>query len=323
VTRALTLLVVTAAAAATAGSAATPAPPTLSFRVFSHTNLPLSDVTWTGSRFVYTTETIGEIAESDASGSPVSHLATLPKEVEEVRCLPSPGAHGFPAGELYCHAPRGTIWRIDADGAMHVLATLPETAQQDGTIAFDRRGGFGYALLASTGGSQTNGGTVYALDASGTVRKIGAYSGPGGADNIELAPAGFGSAANELLLAIDQTGTPVSTYGALLAMKPDGTVRRLATFPDGLNPIVAIGRPDAPLGSATPGLYVADTNSKNVLFAPASQLSRFAGSVLVGAEMTAHMWIVSPAGPGFRSVRVRHNLRGGPKWNLEGAAWVG
>jgi hypothetical protein len=85
-----------------------------------------------------------------------------------------------------------------------VLATLPETAQQDGTIAFDTHGGFGYALPASTGGSQTKGGTVYAIAASGAVRKVGSYPGPGGADNIELAPARFGSAANELLLAIDR-----------------------------------------------------------------------------------------------------------------------
>jgi hypothetical protein len=317
----VTALVALAALAAPA--VGTARAPLLSFAVFSRTGLPLSDVAWTGSSFVYTTETIGEVSISGPSGAPLSHLATLPHEVEEVRCAPSPGSHGFPAGAIFCHDPRGTIWRIGADGTTSAFATLPETAQQDGTLAFDTQGGFGFELLAASGGSQSNGGTVYGIRSDGTIRKIGAYPGPGGADNIELAPARFGSASNQLLLAIDKTGTPVSTYGALLAMKPDGSVRRLLTFPDGLNPIVAIGRADAPRGAAAPGLYLADTNSKNVLVAAGSQLRRYAGSVLVAAETTAHAWIVSPSGSRFHAVRLRTNLRGGPKWNLEGGCWVG
>jgi hypothetical protein len=316
-TRALALLVATAAAA-TAAASATPAPPTLSFRVFSHTNLPLSDVTWTGSRFLYATETIGALAVSGPTGSPIAPLATIPQEVEEVRCAPSPGAHGFAAGDVYCHAPRGTIWRIGADGSTHVLATLPETQQQDGTLAFDTHGSFGFALLVSSGGSGGDGGNVYALDAAGSVRTIGAYPGPGGADGIELASSRFGSAANDLLIAIDGTA-----YGAVLAMKPDGSVRRLVALPEGLNPIVAIGRRDAPRGAAGAGLYLADTKSTNVFRASAAQLTRYAGSVLVGTETTARLWIIRPSGAGFRAVPVRHNLGGGTTWNLEGGSWVG
>lgn len=320
-TRALIVLGATAAVAA-AGVLAAPAPPVLSFRVFSHTNLPLSDVTWTGSRFLYATETIGELAVSGPTGSPIAPLATIPQEVEEVRCVPSPGAHGFAAGDVYCHAPRGTIWRIGADGSTHVFATLPETQQQDGTLAFDRQGGFGFAMLVATGGSGSDGGNVYALDAAGSIRTLGAYPGPGGADGIELAPSRFGSAANDLLLAIDSTGNP-STYGAVLAMKPDGSVRRLVALPEGINPIVAIGRADAPHGRATAGLYVADTKSTNVFRAPAAQLRRYAGSVMVGTETTARLWIVEPSGAGYRAVPVRHNLPGDAAWNLEGGSWVG
>jgi hypothetical protein len=330
-TRALTVtLLVATAAAAAAGSSAAPAvgssgaPPgaTLSFRVFSHTNLPLSDVAWTGSQFLYATETIGRLAVSGPTGSPIAPLATIPQEVEEVRCVPSPGAHGFARGDVYCHAPRGTIWRIGADGSTHVFATLPETEQQDGTLAFDRHGGFGFAMLVSTGGSGSDGGNVYALDAAGSVRTIGAYPGPGGADGIELAPSRFGNAANDLLLAIDSTGNP-STYGAVLAMKPDGSVRRLVALPEGLNPIVAIGRDDAPRGKASAGLYLADTKSTNVFRAPAAQLRRYAGSVLVGTETTARLWIIQPSGSDFLAVPVRHNLSSGAIWNLEGGCWVG
>ncbi len=67
---------------------------------------------------------------------------------------------------------------------------------------FDTHGAFGYALLVSTGGSQLNGGNVYALDAGGSIRKLGAYPGPGGADNIELASARFGVQKNVLQLKV-------------------------------------------------------------------------------------------------------------------------
>jgi hypothetical protein len=309
-------------AAAVGSSAASSAQTALSFRVFAHTGLRLGDVTWTGSRFLYVTQNAGEIHASGPRGSPIRLFAKVPPEVEEMRCLPSPGAHGFARGDVYCHSPRGRIWRITSAGNASAFATLPETEVQDGALAFDRAGGFGYALLAATGGSVSNGGTVYAVGSDRSVRKVGPYPGPGGADGIEMAPSGFGSAANQLLIAIDKSSKPEA--GAVLAMQPNGAVRRLVSLPDALNPIVSIGRVDAPRGRATPGLYLTDTFSTNVLFAPASQFEGHVGGVLVGGETTAHLWVVSPSGSGFRTTRVQSNLRGkGAPWNLEGATWVG
>ena len=43
-------------------------PPFLTFRVFSDTGLPLSDVTWTGERFLYATETVGQFSVSGPTG---------------------------------------------------------------------------------------------------------------------------------------------------------------------------------------------------------------------------------------------------------------
>jgi hypothetical protein len=309
-------------AALVGASAASTAQTPLSFRVFAHTGLRLGDVAWTGSRFLYVTQNVGEIHASGPRGSPIRLFAKVTPEVEEMRCLASPGAHGFLRGDVYCHSPRGTIWRITSAGNASAFATLPETEVQDGALAFDRAGGFGYALLAATGGSASNGGTVYAIGADRSVRKVGPYPGPGGADNIEMAPRGFGSAANQLLIAIDKSSKPQA--GFVLAMRPNGAVRRLVSLPDGLNPIVSIGRGDAPRGSAAPGRYLTDTFSTNVLFAPASQLTGHVGDVLVGGETTARLWVVSPSGSGFRATRVKSNLRGkGAPWNLEGAAWVG
>jgi hypothetical protein len=311
-------LVVLLLLVAAPGAASTPKP--LSFAAFAKTGLPLGDIAWTGERFVYVAERTGEIAASGPGGTALATFASLPAEYEEVRCVPSPGDHGWVAGDLFCHGPRGEIWRILADGSTSMFATLPDTKIQDGALAFDTTGGFGYALLAASGGSASQGGTVYAVEPGGGMRRVGAYPGPGGAENLELAPTGFGTASNQLLLAIDGRGKG----GRVLAMAPGGAVRTLVTLQYGINPIGVIGRGDAPRGAARPGLYLTDTVSKNVYFAPAPQLAPFGGAIFVGREKgRALFWIVRPAGNGFSALLVQSNLeRLPPRWNFEGAIYI-
>jgi hypothetical protein len=298
-------------------------PPFLTFVLFSQTGLPLSDVTWTGERFLYATETVGRFSVSGPSGSPVTPFTTVPTEVEEVRCKPSPDAHGWPAGVVYCHAPHGVIYQLAPDGTTTVFATLDENDKQDGVIVFDTAGGFGFTMLVTTGGPGGDGGTVFALGPDATQRRVGTFPGPGGADNLELAPSKFGTASNELLLAIDQDAGGVNR-GRLLAMRPDGTVRTLVNLPEGINPIAAVGHGDAPRGAAKPGFYVTDTQSTNVYFLPAAVLgSRYPDTVIVGSEKTAHFWLVRPTATGFAQLRLRGNLESmSATWNLEGAEWV-
>ena len=154
----------------------------------SRTGLPLSDVTWTGERFLYATETEGTFSASGPTGSPVTPFATIPSEIEEVRCQPSPGTRGWPAGMVFCHAPHGVVYRLAPDGSTSAFATLPETDKQDGVMVFDTAGLYGYAMLVTTGGPAGDGGTVYALDPDASRRLVGTFPGPGGADNLELAP---------------------------------------------------------------------------------------------------------------------------------------
>jgi hypothetical protein len=291
----------------------------LSFTVFAQTGIPLADVTWTGASFLYATENLGQIYSGPPEGLPVTPFVSLPRESEEYRCAPSPRGHGFAGGAVYCHAPHGNVYRISASGTVSVFAKLPETGQADGAIAFDTAGSFGHALLVATGGSSSSGGRVYAIGPNGRVRRVGAYPGPGGADGIELAPRRFGSVSNQLLIAIDRStaGKP----GRVLAMSPSGRVRVLARIPEGINPIVAVGRGAAPRGSAAPGLYLTDTNSTNIYFATAASLRAFVGSVIVGSETSAHFWVVRPAGKAFRAVPVSSNLGAG-NWNLEGGDYV-
>ncbi len=311
------LALLVAALAATVSVAA--APKRLVFTVFARTSLPLGDVVWTGERFVYVAERTGELDVSGPDGKHLTKLASVTREYEEVRCAVSPGAHGWPARQLFCHGPHGEIWQIGAAGSVLRFATLPATGLQDGSLAFDDVGRFGFALLACSGGSAEQGGTVYAIGPNGDIRTVGAYPHPGGADNIALAPARFGSAGGELLLAIDAR----ARGGRLLAMAPDGSVRVLARFAHGLNPIAVIAAGTTPQGRAAPGLYVSDTVTKKVYFAAAAQLSPYAGAVLVGAEKgLARFWVVRSGGRGFVATRVHTSLESRGTWNFEGATYV-
>ena len=107
----------------------------------------------------------------------------------------------------------------------------------------------------------------------------------------------------------------------LQAMDAGGKTRNIATFSDGPNPVVPIPKTAGRSGKPAPGLYLTDDSKQVVYFAPASQLARYAGDVLVGTETKAQFWIVEPHGNGFVKVRVRHNLRGG-KYSLEAAIFV-
>jgi hypothetical protein len=313
--RRLALLASVAFAAASAGAAPRP----LTFAVFAKTTLPLGDIIWTGQRFLYVAERTGEI-DAGAPGESIAKIASLPAEYEEVRCAPSPGANGWPAVAVYCHGPHGEVWRVGQNGAVARFATLPDTKLQDGALAFDTAGGFGYALLAASGGSASKGGSVFAIAPDGAVRRVGAYPGPGGAENLALAPPAFGSAASELLLAIDAR----SKGGRLLAMAPAGTTRELVHVAHGINPIAVIGDSGVARGTARPGFYVSDTLSKDVYVVSGLQLAQYAGAVLVGDEKgLARFWIVRPSGGGFTATRLATNLnRLHSSWNLEGATYV-
>lgn len=309
---ALTALFTTAAGAAT---------PTVHFRVFARTGLRLTDVVWTGQQFLYVDNTTNRVVAAGPTGMPATPFTRMPRQVEETRCSTSPGAHGFAAGDLYCHSPDNKIYRISSDGKqVTVFATLPHSPRSDGALAFDTVGTFGYALMAATGrsgGATPSGGTVFAIDAAGKVRQIGSYRGPGGADEMAIAPARFGSASGQVLLAVD-----AGKSGSLVAMNSQGQARTLAQLSDGPNPIVVLAPGQTPpAGAAQPGLYVTDTLSHNVFFAPAADLAPFAGDVVVGSELRGLFWAVRPSGSSFTAIELPTDLNG-KHYNLEAAIYV-
>lgn len=302
------------------GSAVGAKPAPVTFRAFADTGIALTDVLWTGSEFLYVENTTNAIWSAGPAGAPLTPFATLPHETEETRCVRSTGRNGFSPG-VYCHAPGGTIYRIPLQGGRPVaIATLPDTTTADGALAFDTVGKLGYALIAATGRSGAGtapGGTVYAISASGAVRTIGSYAGAGGADELAVTPARFGSGGGQVLLTVDAGST-----GTLVLMDARGRTRTIARLPDGPNPIAVITKAQRTGAIPVPGgLYVTDTASHDVFFAPATQLERYAGDVIVGSEQKGLFWIVQPRGRGFRTFRLPATLPG-TSFNLEGATYV-
>jgi hypothetical protein len=291
----------------------------LHFNVLAPTGIRLADVAWTGERLLYVENTTNAVWSAPPAGKPLTPFASMPRQVEETRCRVSPGTHGWERGVIFCHAPGNTIYRITADGrSVTAFAKLPEAAISDGALVFDYAGAFGYGLVAATGRSgskNANGGNVYAIDKTGAVRRIGHYPGPGGADEVEIAPAGFGSAARSALLTVD-----LGPSGQLVAMSSSGKARVIARFSDGPNPIAAIV-PTAIRGGTHAGLYLTDTLSKNAYVAPASDVRAYAGNVIVGSELKGLFWVIRPRADGYETARIPTTLRGA-KYNLEGMAYV-
>jgi hypothetical protein len=320
--RVLQLIGVVAAVQLAVSSSATSAPRPLPVRVFADTGIALTDILWTGKQFLYVENTANTVWSAPATGTPLTRFASMPKQVEETRCRLSPGAHGFAKGDIYCHAPDGTIYRIGEDGStVAVFARLPSQTTADGALAFDTVGRFGYRLIAATGRSgsgQAPGGTVYAIGPTGAVRTVGSYAGPGGADEVAVTPRRFGTASGWLALTVD-----AGDHGAIVLMDPGGSTRQVASLPDGPNPIATVTartrerRPSSPPA----GFYVTDTASHKVFLIPAGQLAQYAGDLIVGSELKALFWVVRPNGRGFQTLVVRTTFPAGT-YNLEGATYV-
>lgn len=305
-----------------AGTAAAAGPRPVQVRVFADTGVRLTDVVWTGARLLYVENTTNRVFAAGPQGSPVRPFASMPNLVEETRCRLSPGAHGFAAGDVYCHAPDNTIYRIEGDGSVTVFAKLPDSSVSDGALTFDTVGRFAYALVAATGRSgsaEPSGGDVYAVDAAGAVRHVGSYPGPGGADEVVIAPPRFGNSAGQVVLTVD-----AGNRGTLVLMDALGRARTIASLPDGPDPIAVVApRPRHPRASPPPGLYVADTGSTDVLLVPAAQLAPYVGDIVVGSEAKGLFWIVRPRphGRGLQTLLLPTSLPAAT-YDLEGATYV-
>jgi hypothetical protein len=312
---AIAFMVAGAFVPASAAPGRVPGTPTLSFHVITQTTQRLDSLVWTGRQFLYVQNTTNTVWAAPPAGSPLEQFATMPNLVEETRCVLSPGRQGFLPDAIFCHSPDNKIYEISPDGSsVTVFASLPAPfpPASDGALAFDSVGRFGHRLLAATGRSglpEPAGGLVYAIGPHGDVRQVGSYAGPGGADELAIAPRQFGSVAADALLTVDAG----ASGGAVVAVDPSGGTRTIATFPEGPNPIAPI--PNHPkedgeeLALPLPGLYLSDDTTGFTYMAPAASLASDAGDVIVGTEGPLPLfWILKPSGDGFAEIPLQDNL---------------
>ena len=301
------------------------ATPTLSFDVITKTTQKLDSLVWTSKQFLYVENTANTVWAAPPAGHPLVQFATMPKLVEETRCILSPGTQGFSPGTIFCHSPDNKIYEISPNGSTVTLfASLPAPypPASDGALAFDTVGRFGYRLVAATGrsgGPQPAGGVVYTIDPDAHVQRVGSYGGPGGADELVIAPGRFGSVAGDALLTVD-----AGASGGVVAIDSSGRTRTIATFPEGLNPITPI--PELPAstgGSGAPlsGLYLNDDGTGYTYLAPAASFAGYGGAVIVGADYRPNFWILEPRGNGFVKMALRDNLPAGT-YSLEQGIFV-
>ena len=306
-------------AALIAAPSASPAVVPVQFSVFVHTDLPLGEVQWTGTQFLYDAENLGKLEVSDARGRNFKQFATFDQGGEEMRCR-RPGSRNWRDG-IYCHTPDNRVVRFNLDGSgMTEIARVPSDTNSDGALAFDTTGRFGHALLVATGGSASNGGQLFLIRSNGNVTLVGSYPGPGGAENIAIAPQPFGKIPGWVLISIDQD----KGIGRLLAMDRRGQVTTIASFAKGINPIAVIEASPAKRAARSPaaGLYLADTTSQNVFFAPARSLKSYVGGVVVGTESSGDFWVIRPkASGGFRTLVLATDLPRVP-YNFEAGTYV-
>ena len=133
-------------------------------------------------------------------------------------------------------------------------------------------------------------------------------------------PARFGAASRRLLLSIDQD----KIAGRLLAFDRGGAVSVVVDkLGNGLNPLVVVAPPPKKraAGSPAPGLYVTDTVTMSVFFAPAAQFATLRGGVIVGTELTGGFWAVRASGARFTTTPLPGALPPGA-YNLEGAVYI-
>lgn len=320
-----TILLGIAVVGAIAVTGANAGAPHVRVTVFARTGQNVDSIAWTGQQFLYVLNTENTVVAAPPAGLPTAPFATMPNLVEETRCILSPGTHGFPPRAIFCHSPDNKIYEISADGSTtSVFATLPAPypPASDGALAFDNVGRFGYRLVAATGrsGAATPaGGSVYTIDATGGVQEIGTYTAPGGADEVVIAPATFGSFAGDALLTVDAG----ASGGYVIAMDPSGRRKTLASFPgDGPNPIVAIPTRVEQAGAPAPGVHLTDDVTQDIYYVSASQLAPFAGDLFVATEAEGYFWILAPHGHGIRALTLENTL-GKSGHGLEGAIYIG
>lgn len=178
------------------------------------------------------------------------------------------------------------VARVDPSGHASRLATIPSVDTLGG-IALDTVGRFDHRLLVA--GSTPTRQAVFAVDCQGAVSTV-ADPGPPMEGGMQVAPAGFGAYAGDLVGA-DENG------GQVWALDPDGTARvvLVPNLPTGGDTgVESVGF--MPVGGGT--AYLADRGTANNPFPGTDSILRLSAQALAGAGVQDGDLLVATEGGG-------------------------
>lgn len=280
-----------AAATLSATQVASAAP--LNFSVFTDPHPTMSAGTigfaYAGNKFVGSVQQdgTGALYSTDLNGgnvqvfAPTVSLAT--NAASEHYVASSLGLGGFASRDIYVANGNG-VMHITNDGSSSNSFVSGLSGDVRG-ILFDPVGSFSHDMLITT-----NSGNVYRVNSSGSASLLASI----GADTegLDIAPAGFGNVAGQLVVASEGTGQ-------INAIDTAGNITNLGvTISGGPEELTFVPLNLGSSGNPVEGFY-GSNYTQNVLKADASEFTGYLGDAIVTSEYSHQVWRIHWNGQSF------------------------
>ncbi|HEY1931629.1 MAG TPA: PEP-CTERM sorting domain-containing protein [Acetobacteraceae bacterium] len=192
------------------------------------------------------------------------------------------GKGGFAAGAVYSGSQAsGQIYFVPSSGAPVLFATVP--AGDVRQIFFDPGSSFGGNMLVTT-----NVGDIYKISSTGSVSLLASVGED--TEGMDIAPAGWGALAGQLLVSSEGSGT-------IRAISPLGAVTTVASGVPEAETVSAVPTAFSAGGPPTQGFYVANYPD-DIQTADYTQFTPYEGDVIVTSEFGSNspVWLLTYSG---------------------------
>ena len=198
------------------------------------------------------------------------------------------GQGGFAKGAIYSGSQsNGQIYFVPPSGAPTLFATVPTGDVRQ--IFFDPGSSFGGNMLVTT-----SVGDVYEITPGGSVTLLASVGED--TEGMDIAPAGWGALAGQLLVSSETTGT-------IRAISPGGAITTVATGVPQAETVSAGPTTFSAAGPPTQGFYVANC-TYDIQLADYTQFAGYEGDVIVTSEFgsSSPVWSLTGHSGGTVSV---------------------
>jgi hypothetical protein len=228
----------------------------------------LVGLAWNGVAFIASYgENASSLLKVSLDGKTIAPFAPSFSGKNETYIAVSHGDAGFPKDTLYVSSLK-SIYELSPSGDSYRVFSTPPGVSRIGYLAFDDVGSWGHALLAVD-----DNGLLWSITANGTAKVIEDFGVGLKPEGIAVAPLTFGNFGGYMFIALERVAPKI------VAISPNDTSKiiTVANFPK--------EEPERVLSiPSNSDLFVAKWAEGTVLHVPATNLSRFAGSLLVITE---------------------------------------